>query len=180
MTVAHDFPVDLRKRFLNSLFWAVGNLILAAATFASFFSRFSGQGIILLRPIFTTFVVTCVLFIPDLCRSKTRLRGGAALLLCLPIFVFFGLLTVWEGPLYVSVTGSEGPLRFNVAGPAGLYGMSVYSSEHRKAEWRGDAVGLLWSFSWPKHSFPSMQTEFAYGTSPAGYLQKNAIGSACS
>jgi hypothetical protein len=54
-------------------------------------------------------------------------------------------LTVWEGPLQVSLTGAK-PIKFRVDGPAGFYGLSLYSIEHCKAEWRGDEVSSVWGF----------------------------------
>lgn len=108
-TPVHDFLAGARQLIIL----AVGNLILAGATFASFFTSLSSQGISLLKFVFAALVVTGALAIRDLCGSKTRLSAGAALLLCVPILMFFGLLEVWEGPLYVSVTGGA-PINFKV------------------------------------------------------------------
>jgi len=56
--------------------------------------------------------------------------------------MFFGILTVWEGPLVLSVTSPRNP-EFHVDGAAGFYGLRIYSPEHQKTEWRGDNVSLL-------------------------------------
>jgi hypothetical protein len=153
------------------LFWALGNLILAAATLGSFFTRFSGLGISLVAFVFAVLAATVALSIRDLRGAKTRGRGLLALLLCVPILMFFGILNVWEGPLQVSVTRVE-PIKFKIDGPSGLHGLSVYSLEHRKAEWLDDEIGLVWSFGWRPRSFPPMQVRFAYGTLPPGYSQE--------
>jgi hypothetical protein len=162
--------VDLSKKLVNSLFWSIGNLILVTATFSSFSTRFSGLGISLVKVVFAVLAVTAALSIRDICSTQTRGRGFLALLLCVPILMFFGILTVWEGPLQVHATGTE-PIKFKIDGPAGFHGFSVYSSEHGNAEWLGDEIGLVWSFGWQKRSFPPMQIQFAYGALPSGYSQ---------
>jgi hypothetical protein len=86
--------------------------------------------------------------------------------------MFFGLLTVWEGPLYVAARGSPTP-DFRVDGAAGFHGMQIYGPGHSEAEWRGDDIGLIWSFDWQRRDkFPPMRLQFAYGTLPTGYSQK--------
>lgn len=86
--------------------------------------------------------------------------------------MFFGLLSVWEGPLYVSVTGSPLP-EFQIDGAAGFYGLQIYSQEHSKAEWREDDIGLVWSLEWQRRNvFPPMRLRFGYGILPIGYSQK--------
>ena len=117
------------------------------------------------------FAATGALSIRDLCSAKTRGRGLLALLLCIPILLFFGILTVWEGPLQVSVTGAE-PIQFKIDGLSGFHGVSVYSLEHQKAEWLDDEIGLMWSIGWRQRRFPPMQVQFAYGALPPGYTQE--------
>ncbi len=165
--------MDIRRKLVSSLPWGLANLALATATFVAFDTvRFSGVGMWLLRLSFVGFVGTAVLAIVDLFRSGTRWRGFVTLLLCLPVLAFFGLLTVWESPLYVSVTGSTLPA-FQIDGPAGFYGLEIYSPEHSNAEWLGDDIDVIWSFQWPKqNAFPPTRTRFTYGTLPTGYTQK--------
>ena len=175
----HNFWVELPRQPDNSLLWALGNLIFATITFVALYTvRFSGLGISLVKFVFVGFLRTGVFSIRDLWRSNTRARGIFALLLCLPVLMLFGILTVWEGPLYVSVTGW--PLtEFQIDGAAGFYGLEIYGPEHQKAEWRSDDIGLVWSFDWQRHDrFPPMRLRFAYGVLPAGYLQKAPLSGA--
>ncbi len=86
--------------------------------------------------------------------------------------MFFGLLTVWEGPLYVSVSGSSTP-EFQVDGASGFHGIEIYGPEHSNAEWHGDDIGLICSFDWQRSDkFPPIQLRFAYPNLPRGYSQK--------
>jgi hypothetical protein len=89
--------------------------------------------------------------------------------------MLFSFLSVWEGPLYVSVSGSALP-QFQIDGAAGFYGLDIYSPEHSRVEWRGDDVGLVWSFAWQGgQKFPPMRVRFAYGTVPTGYAQTGPV-----
>lgn len=72
----------------------------------------------------------------------------------------------------MSVSGSSTP-EFQVDGASGFHGIQIYGPEHSKAEWRGDDIGLIWSFDWQRpDKFPPMRLRFAYGTLPSGYSQK--------
>jgi hypothetical protein len=169
----HDFYVEIRRQPDSSLLWALSNLAFATITFVAFYTvRFSGIGVWLVKFVFVGFLGTVAFSIRDLWRSKTRGQGFIALLLCLPVLMFFGLLTVWEGPLYVSVTGSPVP-KFQIDGAAGFHGLQIYAPEHSNAEWRGDDVGLVWGFAWQRRDkFPPMRLRFAYGILPTGYSQE--------
>jgi hypothetical protein len=168
--VASD--VEIRREPHSSLLWALGTLAFTTVTFlALYIVRFSGIGIWLVKFVFLGLLGTVLFSIRDLCRSRTRGRSLLAFLVCLPVLMFFGLLTVWEGPLYVSVTNSRIP-EFQVDGAAGFYGLRIYGPEHQKAEWRGDDVGLVWSFDWQGNRFPPMGLRFAYGVLPPGFLQR--------
>jgi hypothetical protein len=170
--LVHDSDVEIRREPDSSLLWALVNLAFTTFTFLALYAvRFSGIGIWLVKFVFLGFLGTILFSIRDLCRSKTRGRGFIALLLCLPVLMFFGILTVREGPLYVSVANSRIP-EFQVDGAAGFYGLRIYSPEHQKAEWRGDDVGLVWSFDWQGQRFPPMGLRFAYGALPAGFSQR--------
>lgn len=160
-------------RPLSSLLWALGNLAIAIGAFLALYTvRFSGIGIWVIKFVFVGLSGTVVFSIRDLLKSNTRWQGFIALSLCLPVLMFFGLLTVWEGPLYVSVSGSSTP-EFQVDGASGFHGIQIYGREHSKAEWRGDDIGLIWSFDWQRpRKFPPMRLRFAYGTLPSGYSQK--------
>ena len=138
---------------------------------AIYVARFTAIGIWLLRIVLVVLVGTVGLSIRDFWKSGTRWRGFCALLLCVPVLMFFGLVAVWEGPLYVAVSGSH-DLEFQVDGASGFEDIQIYGPEHSKAEWRGDDIGLIWSFDWPRpQRFPPMWVRFAYGTLPAGYIQ---------
>jgi hypothetical protein len=165
--------VEIRRELDSSLLWALGTLAFTTVTFLALYTvRFSGIGIWLVKFVFLGLLGTVLFSIRDLCRSKTRGRSFLAFLLCLPVLMFFGLLTVWEGPLYVSVSGSSTP-EFQVDGASGFHGIEIYGPEHSKAEWLGDDIGLLWSLDWQRpDKFPPMQLRFAYGTLPPGYSQK--------
>jgi hypothetical protein len=168
--------VEIRRKPFNSLLWAFGNLVIATIVFVALYTvRFSGIGLWIIKFVFLGFLGAVLFSIRDLWRSDTRWQGFIALLLCLPVPVFFGLLTVWEGPLYVSVSGSPSP-KFQVDGAAGFHGIRIYSPEHSKAEWRGDDIGLIWSFDWQRpDKFPPMRLRFAYGVLPTGYSQKTPV-----
>jgi hypothetical protein len=165
--------MEIRPRPLCSLLWALGNLAIVTIAFLALYTvRFSVVGIFFIRFVFVGLLGTVVFSIRDLWKHNTRWQGFIALLLCLPVLMFFGLLTVWEGPLYVSVSGSTTP-DFQVDGASGFHGLQIYGPDHSKAEWRGDDIGLVWSFDWPKPDrFPPMRLRFGYGTVPTGYLQK--------
>jgi hypothetical protein len=151
---------------------SAGNLILATVAFAMLFTRFSGTGISLVKFVFLGLVITLILSIRDLWRANTRAWGFLALLLCLPVLTFFGILTVWEGPLYVAAIGVS-PVQFRIDGAAGFHGLAIYSPEHRKAEWQGDEIGLVWSLDWQRRDkFPPMKVRFAYGILPTDFSQK--------
>jgi hypothetical protein len=157
---------------------SASNLILATTAFAMLYTRFSGTGISLVKFVFLGLGVTLILSIRDLWRVSTRMWGFLALLLCLPVLMFFGILTVWEGPLYVAATGVS-PVEFRIDGAAGFYGLAIYSPEHRKAEWQGDEIGLVWSFDWHRHDkFPPMKVRFQYGILPTGFSQKTPLSNA--
>lgn len=164
--------MEIRREPDSSLLWSLGNLAFATTTFLALYTaRFSGIGIWLIKFVFVGFLGTVLLSIRDLSRSKTRGQGFIALLLCLPVLMFFGLLTVWEGALYVSIANSSVP-EFQVDGAAGFHGLRIYSPEHQKAEWRGDNVGLVWSFDWQGDRFPPMGLRVVYGALPTGYSQR--------
>jgi hypothetical protein len=164
--------VEIPREPDSSLLWALGNLCFTTVTFLALYAgRFSGIGIWLVKFVFLGLLGTALFSIRDLCRSKSRGRSFLALLLCLPVLMFFGILTVWEGPLYVSVTNSRIP-EFQVDGAAGFCGLRIYEPEHQKAEWRGDDVGMVWSFDWQGNRFPPMGLRFAYGVLPTGFLQR--------
>jgi hypothetical protein len=168
----HDFDVEIRREPDSSLLWALGNLAFATTTFLALYTvRFSGMGIRLIKFVLIGFLGTVLFSIRDLCRSKTRWQGFIALLLCLPVLMFFGLLTVWEGPLYVAVTNSTIP-EFQVDGAAGFHGLQIYSSEHQKTEWQSDDIGLVWSFDWQGPRFPPTGLRFAFGVLPTGFSQR--------
>lgn len=172
----HDLLVVTQRKADNSFLWALGNLILTAFTFLGLYTvRFSGIGIWLVKFIFVGFLGCIVFSVRDVWRSTTRARGFFALLLCLPVLMFCGILGVWEGPLYVSVDGST-LLEFQIDGAAGFHGLKIYGPEHQTAEWRGDDIGLVWSFAWETHDeFPPMRLRFAYGVLPSGYSQKTPM-----
>jgi len=174
-----DFWVITQRKPDNSFLWALGNLTLTTITFVALDTvRFSGIGVWLLKFIFVGFLGCIIFSIRDLLRNNTRARGFFALLLCLPVLMFYGILMVWEGPLYVSLTGSPLP-EFQIDGPAGFYGLQIYGPEHQKAEWRGDDLGLVWSFGWQRRDrFPPMRLRFAYGVLPTGYLQESPLSGA--
>jgi hypothetical protein len=169
----HDFLVNVRPKLVSSPCWAFGNLALATTTFVALYTvRFSGVGILLLKLVFVGLAGTVVFSIRDLFRSGSRWQGFIALLLCLPVLLLFGLLSVWEGPLYVSVSSSPVP-QFKIDGAAGFYGLEIYSPEHSRAEWLEDDIGLVWSLEWQRRDvFPPMRSRFAYGILPPGYSQK--------
>lgn len=122
------------------------------------------------------FVVTVILSLPDLWKRTTRRRGFLALLLCLPVLLFFLQLVQWEGPLYMSVLAEE-PIEFRIDGAAGFYGLALYGPEHQKAEWRGDDIGVVWSFNWNRYGkFPLMKARVEYGVLPPGYVQTSPAG----
>jgi hypothetical protein len=176
----HDFLVEVRAKLASSLCWAFGNLALATITFVALYTvRFSGVGILLLKLVFVSLAGTVVFSIRDLFRSGSRWRGFIALLLCLPVLFLFGLLSIWEGPLFVSVSNSAVP-RFKIDGAAGFYGLKIYNPEHSKAEWLEDDIGLVWSLEWQRQDvFPPTRSRFAYGILPAGYSQRTPpIGAA--
>lgn len=165
--------MEVRAKLVSSLCWALGNLALATTTFVALFTvRFSGAGILLLKLVVVALAGTVIFSVRDLFRSGSRWRGGFALLLCLPVLLLFGLLSVWEGPLYVSVSRSAVP-QFKIDGAAGFYGLKIYGPEHSKAEWLEDDIGLVWSLEWQRRDvFPPMRSRFAYGILPPGYSQK--------
>jgi hypothetical protein len=164
--------VGIRPKLSNSFLWALANLALATISFIALYTvRFSGIGIWLVKFVFVGLLGTFVFSLVDLCRRKSRMQGFLALLLCLPILAFFGILTVWEGPLYVAVSDSQIP-EFQVDGAAGFHGLRIYGPEHSNAEWLTDDIGLVWSFNWQRHDrFPRMRIRFAYGVVPADYSQ---------
>jgi hypothetical protein len=169
--VASD--VEIRREPHSSLLWALGTLAFTTVTFlALYIVRFSGIGIWLVKFVFLGLLGTVLFSIRDFCRSKTRGRSFLAFLLCLSVLMFFGLLTVWEGPLYGSVGGSSTP-EFQVDGASGFHGIEIYGPEHSNAEWHGDDIGLIGSFDWQSpDKFPPMQLRFTYPTLPRGYSQK--------
>lgn len=138
---------------------------------AIYVARFTAIGISLLRIALIVLAGSVGFSIRDFLKSGTRWRGFCAFFLCLPVLMLFGLVAVWEGPLYVAVTGSPNP-EFQVEGASGFQSIQIYGPEHSKAEWRGDDIGLVWSLDWWRpQTFPSMSVRFAYGTLPAGYTQ---------
>jgi hypothetical protein len=165
--------VEIRREPDSSLLWAFGNLAITTIAFLALYTvRFSGVGIWVIKFVLVGLLGTVVFSVRDLWKSNTRLQGFIALLLCLPVLMFFGLLTVWEGPLYVSVSDSSTP-EFQVDGASGFHGVDIYGPEHSKAEWHADDIGLIWSIDWQRpDKFPPMQLRFAYGTLPPGYSQK--------
>jgi hypothetical protein len=71
--------------------WALGNLAFATTMFLALYTvRFSGIGVWLIKSVFVGFLGTVLFAIRDLSRSKTRGQGFIALLLCLPLLMFFG------------------------------------------------------------------------------------------
>jgi len=82
--------VKARREPLNSLLWALGNVALATLAFVAIYSaRFTVAGLWLTILVFVGFLATIVVAIRDLWKSGTRSRGFIALLLCLPVFLFF-------------------------------------------------------------------------------------------
>jgi hypothetical protein len=167
--IHHGF-MNLASKLQNSAIIAAANLALATAAFISFvYPRFSSLGFKVLPAIFLVLVATLGLVVRDLWRSGTRGRAVLALLLCLPVLFLFGELTVWEGPLYVSAQPAT-PLRFQVRGPAGFWGLKILRSDHQEAERGSDGTEWVWTIEWMNvQRFPPMQLEFSYGTPPPGY-----------
>lgn len=163
--------MDIRRKVSSSLFWALGNIALTVTIFVALYTvRFSGIGIWLLKIVLLGLLGTIVFSIRDIFTKGTRMRAVFAILLCLPVLAFFELLSVWEGPLYVSATGSTLP-QFQIDGAAGFYGLQIYDPGS-KAESRDGDNGLIWSVAWQGgRKFPPMRLRFAYGTAPAGYAQ---------
>jgi hypothetical protein len=162
--------VRLASKLQNSAIVGLGNLFLAATAFVSFlYPRFSNWGFRLLPLISLLLVATACLFLRDLLRSGTRGRAILAFLLFLPVLFLFGELTVWEGPLYIAVKTTK-PLRFQVRGPAGFWGLKIFRSERPASErGKGDAE-LVWSIEWTEvRRFPPKELEFSYGVPPAGF-----------
>lgn len=88
------------------------------------------------------------------------------------MLLFYALLSVWEGPLYVEAR-AEAPIRFRVQGPAGFHAFEVFGPDRRLAEWTSDDIGLLWDFTCKDpRRFPPMKLDFSYGNVPTGFQQK--------
>ena len=138
--------------------------------FGSFlYPRFSNWGFRLLPLIFLLLAASAGLFLRDLWRSCTRGRATLAVFLSLPVLFLFGELTVWEGPLYIAAEAAT-PLRFQVRGPAGFWGLKVLRPERPASGRSGDDAELVWSIEWTEvRRFPPKQLEFAYGVPPAGF-----------
>jgi hypothetical protein len=168
--------VKLGFKLANSALVASVTLLLAVVTFLSFmFPRFANWGFKLVPVTVPLLVITGCLLVRDLGKVGTRLRAILAFLLCLPVLALYMILSVWEGPLYVSVTTAT-PLRFRVQGPSGLQGLEIYGPDHQRAEWIGDDLGLVWSFEWTNADrFPPMQVDFSYGQAPVGFGQETAV-----
>lgn len=162
--------MNLGSKLQNSALNALVNLGLATSAFFSFlYPRFSNWGFDVVRVIALLLIATVCLCVRDLWRSGTRGRAVVALLLCLPVLFLFGELTVWEGPLYISAKPTT-PLRFQVRGPSGFWGLIIYRSERQASERTRDNSEVMWEIEWINvRRFPSMHLEFPYGTPPAGY-----------
>ncbi len=105
----------------------------------------------------------------DLWRRTTRGRAVLALCLCMPVLFLFGELTVWEGPLYISAKPTT-PLRFQVRGPAGFWGLKILRSDRQTSEPNNDGAELVWEIEWTNvQRFPPMNLEFSHGDSPTGF-----------
>lgn len=169
----HHLTMKLPPKLGNSALVAFANLFLAFIAFLSFmFPRFSLWGRSLVPVTFLVLIVTAILLLRDVWRSGTRMRALFALLLCLPVLAFYGILAVWEGPLYVRVKPGT-PLRFDVRGPSGFHGLEIYGPNHHLAEWTSDDIGFVWGFVWNRQpAFPPMDSEFSYGELPVGFAQK--------
>lgn len=169
----HHLAMKVPSNLANSALVASVNLLLALTSFLCFiFPRFSDSGRRLIPVTFLILIVTAILFLRDVWRSGTRIRAILAFLLSLPVFAFYGILMVWEGPLYVAVKPGT-PIRFHIQGPSGFHGLEIYGPDHRLAEWTGDDIGFVWGFAWSKaHSFPPMELEFSYAELPLGFAQK--------
>lgn len=158
-------------RLTNPLLFAAANLALCVISFFFFFFPwFTGWGFWTGRLVLLVLLVTVALSVRGL--WKRSFRGGAlgALLLCVPVVLFFMFLMVWEGPLYASV-GKAGD--FHVRGLADFCGLGIYGPEHDNPEWFSDDVGLIWSFEWTgqESRFCPPQTHFSYGRAPSGFRQ---------
>ncbi|HET9741380.1 MAG TPA: hypothetical protein VFQ00_01410 [Terriglobales bacterium] len=111
--------------------------------------------------------VDVILVIRDFFRPGTRGRAGVAALLWLPVFFLFGMIQVWEGPVFVEAAGD--PPVFQIRGLAGVCGVDVFGPEQENAEWMDDEIGLLWSINHAAR-FP-VEVEFKYGGVPSGFVQ---------
>jgi len=162
--------VKLASGLQNSLLVSLLNLLLVVVTFAAFiFPRFSNWGLGLVRLIVIGLIAVVCLAVRDLWRRGTRGRAVLALLLCLPALFLFGELTVWEGPLYINAEPAT-PLKFQVRGPAGFWGLKILRPDPKASEHGDDALEWAWTIEWINvRRFPPMQLEFSYGTPPPGY-----------
>jgi len=167
----HHSGVKLGSKLLNSALVASVNLLLAISAFLSFtFPRFSAWGFGLIPLTFLILIITGLLVLRDLWKAGTRLRAVFAVLLCLPVLMLYGILTVWEGPLYVEARAAT-PLKFRIQGPAGFHGLEIYGPDHQQAEWTSDDIGLVWRLVWAdSQRFPPVKVEFPYGAPPVGFV----------
>ena len=163
-------------RYTNSATVASINLLLGLAAFLCLlFPRFTDWGLKIISVTFFAVILTAILFLRDLWNSGSRLRALAGLLLSLPMLLLYGLLAVWEGPLYVTTKG-EAPIMFRVQGAAGFHGFEIYGPDTRRAEWTSDEVGFIWGFAWESpRQFPPMKLEFSCGTVPRGFQEKKSM-----
>ena len=169
----HHLSMKVAPKLENSACVASVNLLLALTSFLCFtFPRFSDWGRRLIPVTFLILTVTAILLLRDIWRSGTRIRALFAFLLSLPVLAFYGILMVWEGPLYVAVEPGT-PVRFRIQGPSGFHGLEIYGPDHRLAEWTDDDIGFVWGFAWTRpHSFPPMELAFFYAELPVGFAQK--------
>jgi hypothetical protein len=172
---ADHLPMKVVSKLKNLAFVASVNLILAITSFLCFvFPRFSPWGRRLIPVTFIILILTGILFLRDVWRSGSRTRALLALGLCLPVLALYGILMVWEGPLYVGVKPGT-PMRFQVRGPSGFFGLEIYGPDHHLVEWTSDDIGFVWGLAWNKSpAFPPMDSEFSYGELPAGFAQKTS------
>lgn len=155
-------------KMANSLFVATVNVAFAAGAIVLFLvPRFTFGGLLLCLLVVLLLALDLILVIRDLFRSGTRGRAVFAVLLWLPLIFLFGMLQVWEGPLFVAATGN--PPVFQIRGLAGVCGVDIFGPEQENAEWVSDDIGLLWSVNHTVR-FP-VETKFKYGEIPSGFTQ---------
>lgn len=161
------------SELINSLLVAKLNAVFSVLCFLTFsFPRFTTLGVFLLIPIVLLFVFDFLIVLRDLWRAGTRVRAALAIVLWLPVLLLFGMIQVWEGPLYITVR--SGPPVLQIRGLAMFCGLRIYGPEQEKAEWREDDIGVIWSIEHFPNHFP-IEAKVVYGVVPPEFVQKAPV-----